>query len=175
MVEDGNGDRLITELAAEIAPAAACAPSGISFFPFAGQVAPIDAGVFDLGDGSRPAACIGEDFGLVGGSLQGVSGAHAENAFFIVIEDDFFAEGLQRRDAVDTAEVRAASEYETRVLLENELLLAVDPVRLYCQFTLIGPALCRPNAPAAKVAHFGTVFALDGFRAVPEIEAIRLA
>src|SRR5260370_5923474 len=175
MVEDGNGDRRIIELADEIAPAAACATSGISFVPFAGQVAPIDGGVFDLGDGSRPAACIGEDFGLVGGSLQGVSDAHAENTFFIVIEDDFFAEGLQRRDAVDTAEVRAASEYETRVLLQNELLLAGDPVRLYFQFSLIVSALCQRNGAVANVAHFGSVLRLDGSRVAPEIETIDIA
>src|SRR5258707_15211177 len=175
MVEDGNGDRLITELAAEIAPAAACAPSGISFFPFAGQVAPIDAGVFDLGDRSRPAACIGEDFGLVGGSLQGVSDAHAENTFFIVIEDDFFAESLQGRDPVDAAEIRAAAEHETRVLLQNELLLSGDPVRVYFQFSLIVSALCQRNGAVANAAHFGSVLRLDGSRVVPEIETIDIS
>src|SRR4029077_20973166 len=91
VVKYSDGDRLITELAAEIAPAAARAPSGIPFLSFAGQVDPTDASVVELGDGGRPAAGIGEDFGLVGGSFQGARHAHAEHAFLIVIEDDFFA------------------------------------------------------------------------------------
>ncbi len=70
-----------------------------------------------------------------------MSDAHAENTFFIVIEDDFFAESLQRRDPVDAAEIRAAAEHETRVLLQNVLLLSGDPVRVYFQFSLIVSAL----------------------------------
>src|SRR5690348_10331845 len=123
MIEYGDGDRLITELAAQVAPAAARAPNGVAFLPFAGQVDSIDAGVIELRNGGRTAAGIRENLGLVGGRFQCAGDAHAEDAFLIVVEDDFFVESLQGRNAVDAPEIRAASEDETRLLFENKLLL----------------------------------------------------
>src|SRR5258708_4553232 len=141
MVEDGDGDRLVAELAAEIAPAAARAPGRIAFFAFAGEIDAVYAGVVELSDGGRAAIAVGEDFWLVGRSFQRAIDAHAENAFLVVMEDDFFVESLQRGNAVDAAEIRAATKDEAGVFLQNELLLAGDPLPVDFPLTLIGPAL----------------------------------
>ncbi len=91
MIEDGDGDGLVAELAAEIAPAAPGAPGGFALFSFTGDVDTVDAGVVELGDRGGAAGGVGEDFWLVRGSFQGPSDAHAEDTFFVVGEDDLFA------------------------------------------------------------------------------------
>ena len=143
MVEDGDGDRLVTELAAEIAPAAAGAPGSIASFSFAGEVDAVNAGVVELGDRGGAAGGVGKDFGLVRGSFQGASDAHAEDAFFVVGEDHFFAEGLQCGDAVDAAEIGGAAEDETGMLLQDWPLLAGDPVGFNLQLALLRAAFCQ--------------------------------
>src|SRR5260221_7072975 len=175
MVEDGDGDRLVAELAAEIAPAAARAPGRIAFFAFAGEIDTVYAGVVELSDGGRAAIAVGEDFWLVGGSFQRASDAHAENAFLVVVEDDFFVESLQRGNAVDAAEIGATTKDEASVFLQNELLLAADPVGVDFQLSLIGAALCQRDSAMADYAHLRGIFHLNCFRVVPEIEAADVA
>src|SRR5258708_39161933 len=175
MVEDGDGDRLVADLAAEIAPAAARAPGSIAFCALAGEIDTVYAGVVELSDGGRAAIAVGEDFWLVGESFQRPSDAHAEHAFLVVVEDNFFVESLQRGNAVDAAEIGATTKDEAGVFLQNELLLAADPVGVDFQLSLIGAAHCQRDRPMANVALLRGIFHLNCFRVVPEIEAVDVA
>src|SRR5260221_11855671 len=99
MVENGDRNRLVADLAAQIAPAAARAPGRVSLLAFAGEIDAVYAGVVELSDGGRAAIAVGEDFWLVGGGFQRATDAHAENAFLIVMEDTFFVGAFQLGNA----------------------------------------------------------------------------
>src|SRR5258708_27899630 len=175
MVENGDRNRLVADLAAQIAPAAARAPGRVSLLAFAGEIDAVYAGVVELSDGGRAAIAVGEDFWLVGRSLQRASEAHAEHAFLVVMEDDCFVERLQRGNAVDAAEIGATTKDEASVFIQNELLLAADPVGVDFQLRLIGAALCQRDSAMADYAHLRGIFHLNCFRVVPEIEAADVA
>src|ERR1700732_1503542 len=89
MVENGDGDGLVADEAAEIAPAAARAPGGVAFFAFTGEVGAVDAGVVQLGDGSGVAAGIGVNLGLFGRDFESADDAKAQEAVFLILEIDF--------------------------------------------------------------------------------------
>src|SRR2546429_8156342 len=69
-VENGDGDGLVADEAAEIAPAAARAPGGVAFFAFTGEVGAVDAGVVQLCDGSGVAARGGIHLRVVGRGFE---------------------------------------------------------------------------------------------------------
>src|SRR5713101_2351810 len=71
VVEDGYGDGLVADTAAEIAPTAARSPNGFAFFGFTGEIDAVDASVVQLGDSGGAAGGVGEDFGFVGGRFEG--------------------------------------------------------------------------------------------------------
>src|SRR5437667_287879 len=145
---------------------------GIALFAFAAEVNAVHAGVVHLGDGGGAAARVGEDFGFVGRSFQSACHAEAEHAFFIVGEYNFFAKGMQSRDAIHAAEVWAATKDEAGVFFENGLLLPGYPIRFDFEHAPVGAALCGDDRAVANDAHLRGVFGLDGFGIVPEVEAV---
>src|SRR3989442_12232972 len=168
MIEDDNGDRLSADAAIDCAPAAARSPNGIALFAFAAEVNAVHAGIVQLGDGSGAAARVGEDFGFVGRSFQSACHAEAEHAFFIVGEYNFFAKGMQSRDAIHAAEVWAATKDEAGVFFENGLLLPGYPIRFDFEHAPVGAALSGVDPRAANDAHLRGVFGLDGLGIGPE-------
>src|SRR5258708_21412430 len=99
MVENGDRNRLVADLAAQIAPAAARAPGRVSLLAFAGEIDAVYAGVVELSDGGRAGIAVGQDFWLVGRSFQRGSGGHAENRFLIALDDSVFVEVLRTQNS----------------------------------------------------------------------------
>src|SRR2546421_11295571 len=95
VIQDGDGDGLVGDETAEIAPAAARAPGGVAFFAFTGEVGAVDAGVVQLGDGGGVAAGVGVDLGLVGRDFQSADDAKAQEAVFLILEIDFGIESAE--------------------------------------------------------------------------------
>src|SRR5882757_9468803 len=137
MVEDGNGHGLVVDLAGEIAPAPTSAPGSVALSAFTGQIDAVYAGVVQLGDRGWIALCVREHFRFIAGSFQGACNAHAQYAFLIVIEHNFFPDRLQRGDAVDAAEIGSAAEDKARVLLQDDLLFSGNPVGVNFKFPLL--------------------------------------
>src|ERR1700690_3118675 len=112
MIQNRDGDGFVADHAAEIAPAAARAPSSVALFSFAGEIGAVYAGVVEFGYRCGAAAGVGVDLGLVGRNFERADDAKAEHAVFFVGERNFFIEGAEGRDAVDAAKIGAASEDE---------------------------------------------------------------
>src|SRR5882762_2198329 len=174
MVEDGNGHRLAVNLSAEIAPASTSAPGSIALFSFTRQIAAVDTGIIQLGDRGCIAVCVREHFRFVAGSFKVARNAHAEHAFLIVIEHNFFPDRLQRGDAVDAAEIGSAAEGKARVLLQDGLPLSGNPVGVNFKFPLLRTTLRESDRSVTNIAHLGRVFRLNSFRVVPEIETANI-
>src|SRR5882724_765629 len=98
MVENGDGDRLVADETAEIAPAAARAPGGVAFFAFTGEVGAVDAGIVQLGDGGGAAAGVGVDLRFVRRNFKRADDAKAQDAVFLVLEVNFLIERAQGGD-----------------------------------------------------------------------------
>src|SRR5260221_11977856 len=112
MVENGDRNRLVADLAAQIAPAAARAPGRVSLLAFAGEIDAVYAGVVELSDGGRAAIAVGEDFWLGGGSFQRASDAPADDALLIAMEGNLFSERLPLATGVDPWEIGPTTEAE---------------------------------------------------------------
>src|ERR1700676_4601553 len=151
---------------------AARAPRLVPLFPFASEIDAVHSGIVELGYRCRPPARIGEHFGLIRWGFEFSSDAHAKHAFLVVVEHNLLAPGLQCGNAVDATEIRSAPEHKSRVLPQDDLLLARDPVAVDFQLSFIRSALCHSNGAMADVPHLWRVFRLDGFRVVPEIETV---
>src|SRR5712675_3691872 len=130
MVEDGNGHRLAVNLPAEIAPAPTSTPGSVALFSFTRQIAAVDTDIVQLGDRGWIALCVREHFRFIAGRFQAACNAHAQHAFLIVAEHNVFADGFQRGDAVDGAEVGSATEDKASMLLQDDLPLAGNPVSI---------------------------------------------
>src|SRR5207253_3611941 len=174
MIEDGDGDGIVAYFGGENAPAAASSPRSIAGFAIAGHIVAVDPGVIHFSDGRGAAAGVGEDFGFVGRHFERAGYTHTEETFLIVGEDHFLGLRLQRGDAIDAAEFGIAAEDEAGAFLQDELLLAGDPVRVDYEFATVGTAGGGDDRAMEDAAHFGGVFGLDGGGIVPEVEAINV-
>src|SRR5205807_8952743 len=96
MIQNRNRDRLIADLSAQIAPAAARTPGGFAFFAFAGQIDSVHAGVVELRHGSSSPARVGENFRFVRGHFQGTHDAQAEHPVLRISKDYLFVLCAQR-------------------------------------------------------------------------------
>src|SRR2546429_144812 len=171
-VENGDGDGLVADEAAEIAPAAARAPGGVAFFAFTGEVGAVDAGVVQLCDGSGVAARVGIHLGFVGRDFESADDAKAQEAVFLILEIDFFVESAEGGDAVHAAESRPAPEDEAGVFLEQNFLVEGNPIGFDVELALIRTAFGRDHGAMENGAHLGGIFRFDGVGIVPEINAI---
>src|ERR1700676_1830426 len=104
MIEDGDGDGLVANQAAEIAPAPAGAPCGVAFFSFACEIGAVDAGVVQLSHRCGAAARIGVNLGLVGRNLESADDAKAQHAVFGVGERNFFIQSAESGEAAAGAQ-----------------------------------------------------------------------
>src|SRR2546429_9836804 len=89
-VENGDGDGLVADEAAEIAPAAARAPGGVAFFAFTGEVGAVDAGVVQLCDGSGVARPVGINLRFYGRGFQNADHRKAQEAGLLLLRIDLF-------------------------------------------------------------------------------------
>src|SRR2546426_7035890 len=78
VVENGDGDGLIADETAEIAPAATRAPGGVALFAFTGEVGAVDADIVQLGDGGGAAAGVGVDLRFVRRNFKRADDAKAK-------------------------------------------------------------------------------------------------
>src|SRR5437870_9665297 len=114
MIQNRNRDRLIADLSAQIAPAAARTPGGFAFFAFAGQIDSVHAGVVELRHGSSSPARVGENFRFVRGHFQGTHDAQAEHPVLRISKDYLFVLCAQSRDAVHASEIRPTAKHKAR-------------------------------------------------------------
>src|SRR5271168_1709706 len=172
MIQDCDGDTLVADFAAEIAPASPRAPSVIAFFSFTRQVGAVDTGIVQLSDGGGPAAGIGVDLGLVRGNLESADDTQSQDAILGIRKRNFFIECREGSYTVDAAEAGAAAEHEACVFLEQDFFVESDPSGFYFQLALLRAALGSDDRAVNYRSHLGSILGLDGVGIVPEIEAV---
>src|SRR5580704_19691281 len=140
VIEYGYGHGLVADQATETAPAPARAPSGVAFFPLAGEISAVDAGVVQLSHRCGAAARVRVYLGPVGRNFESADDAKAQHAVFCVGERNFLIQSAERGDAVDAAESGPAAEDEVGMFVEERFFVEGYPVGFHVEFALLGPA-----------------------------------
>src|SRR6266849_2131869 len=172
VIEHSDGDGLVANETAEIAPAAARAPGGVALFTFTGEVGAVDAGVVQLCDAGGAAAGVGVDLELVRRDLESTDDAKAQDAVFLILEIDFLVESAQGGDAVHAAEAGPAAKDEMSMFLEQNCFVERDPIGFDVELALLRTAFRGDNGTVDDGAHLWSMFRFDGVGIVPEIDAV---